>query len=57
MNHFPLLPVFVACVAVVLVAIVLIFATHSWWATGAAFAVLLAMMAVVGRELHQTLSH
>jgi uncharacterized membrane protein YcjF (UPF0283 family) len=57
MNHFPLLPVFVSSVAVVILAIVTIFATHSWWAVGGAFAVLLAMTAVVGNELRETLRH
>jgi hypothetical protein len=57
MNHFPLLPVFVFSAAVVVLAIVTIFATQSWWAVGGAFAVLLAMSAVVGNEVRETLNH
>jgi hypothetical protein len=57
MNHFPLLPVFVASVVVVLLAIVTLFATRSWWVLGGAFAVLLAMTVVVGNEVRDTLNH
>jgi membrane protein YdbS with pleckstrin-like domain len=57
MNPFPLLPVFVFSVVPVILAIVVIFATQSWWAVAGAFVVLLAMSAVVGIELRETLDN
>ena len=51
MRRIPLLPLFAACVAVAMGAIALVFATNSRWAVAAAFAVLLAMLAVVGSEI------
>jgi hypothetical protein len=57
MNHFPLLPIFVGATAVVVLAILALLATRSWWALGGALAVLLAMSAVVGNELREILKH
>ena len=51
MKRLPLLPLFAACVGVALAAVAVVFATDSRWAAAAAFAVLLAMLAVVGSEV------
>lgn len=57
MNHFPLLPIFVGAAAVVVLAILVLMATRSWWALGGALAVLVAMSALVGNELREVLKH
>jgi hypothetical protein len=57
MNHFPLLPVFVAGTMVMVVVIVAMAAIGSWWALGGAVALHLTTTGVVANELRHQLEN